>query len=81
MVYLAFFGAIWLFLKVDLAFFAYDYLAILIDTATRWIYGWSRLVTGHKKAEVAEVKPSQNFPLHCETAPNPCKFRQQKPNQ
>jgi len=26
-VHLAFFGAIWLFLKVDLAFFAYDHLA------------------------------------------------------
>jgi len=32
-----------------------------IDTATRLVYGWSRLVTGHKEAEVAEVKPSQTF--------------------
>jgi len=29
MLYLAFFGAFWLFLMVDLAFFAYDYLATL----------------------------------------------------
>jgi len=35
-----------------------------IDTATRWVYGWSRLVMGHKEAEVAEVKPSQNLQLH-----------------
>jgi len=28
--YLAFFGAIWLFSRVDLAFFAYDYLATLL---------------------------------------------------
>jgi len=28
--YLAFFGAIWLFLRVDLTFFAYDYLATLV---------------------------------------------------
>jgi len=29
-----------------------------IDTATRWVCGWSRLATGHKEAEEAEVKPS-----------------------
>jgi len=28
--YLAFLGAIWLFLRVDLTFFAYDYLATLV---------------------------------------------------
>jgi len=109
-----------------------------IDTATQWVYGWSRLVTAwaqlggghggripplfqtgniicmsshtfffrfrnilvshqavpphlttnlcpwvtdHKEAEVAEVKPSQNLPLHSRTALNPYKFQQQKPNQ
>jgi len=52
-----------------------------IDAATRWVYGWSRLVTGHKEAEAAEVKPSQNLPLHSKTALNPHKIRQQKPNQ
>jgi len=31
---LAFFGAIWLFLRVDLAFFAYDYLATLVPMGT-----------------------------------------------
>jgi len=31
--------------------------------ATRWVYGWSRLVSGYKQAEVAEVKPSQNLPF------------------
>jgi len=36
---------------------------------------------GHKEAEVAEVKPSQNLPLHSKTALNPYKFRQQKSNQ
>jgi len=39
------------------------------------------LVTGKKEAEVAEVKPSQNHPLHSKTALNPHKIRQQKPNQ
>jgi len=34
----------------------------LIDTTMRWVYGWSRLVTGHKEAEAAEVKLSQNLP-------------------
>ena len=52
-----------------------------IDIATRWVYGWSRLVTGHKEAEVAEVKPCENLPLHGKTALNPYKFQQQKPNQ
>jgi len=52
-----------------------------IDTATWWVYGWSQLVTGHKEAEVAEVKPSQNLPLHSKTVLNPYKLRQQKPNQ
>jgi len=52
-----------------------------IDTATRWVYGWSRLVTGHKKAKVAEIKPSQYLPLHSKTALNPHKIQQQKPNQ
>ena len=33
------------------------------DTATRWVHGWSRLVIGHKEAEVTEVKPSQNLTL------------------
>jgi len=28
--YLTFFGAIWLFLRIDLAFFSYDYLATLV---------------------------------------------------
>jgi len=31
--YLTFFGAIWHFLRVDLAFFTYDYLATLLTTA------------------------------------------------
>jgi len=35
----------------------------LIDIATQWVYGWSRLITGYKEAKVAEVKPSQNLPL------------------
>jgi len=48
-----------------------------IDTAVRWVCGWSRLVTGHKEAEAAEVKPSQNLPWHSKTALNACKFRQQ----
>jgi len=52
-----------------------------IETATRWVYGWSRLVTGQKEAEVAEAKPPQNLPLHSKTALNPYKFQQQKPNQ
>ena len=30
--YLCFFGAIWLFSRVDLAFFAYDYLATVART-------------------------------------------------
>jgi len=34
----------------------------LIDTTMRWVYGWSRLVMGHKEAEAAEVKLSQNLP-------------------
>jgi len=41
------------------------------DTATRWVYGWSRLIMGHKEAEVMEVKPSQNLPLHSKTALKP----------
>jgi len=45
-----------------------------IDTATWWVYRRSWLVTGHKKAEVTEVKPSQNLPLHSKTALNPYKF-------
>jgi len=49
-----------------------------IDTATRCVYGWSRLVTGHNEAE---AKPSQNLPLHSKTALNPYKFQQQNPNQ
>jgi len=52
-----------------------------IDAATRWVYGWSRLVMGHKEAEIAEVKPSQNLPLQSRTALKPYKFQHQKPNQ
>jgi len=48
-----------------------------IDTVMRWVYGWSQLVTGHKEAEAAEVKPSQNLPWHSKIALNPYKFRQQ----
>jgi len=48
-----------------------------IDAAVRWAYGWSRLVMGHKEAEVAEVKSSQNLQLHSKTALNPHKIRQQ----
>jgi len=47
-----------------------------IDTAMRWVYGWSQLVTGRKEAEVAEVKPSQNLLWHTKAALNPHKFRQ-----
>ena len=48
-----------------------------IDTTMRWVYEWSRLVTGYKEAEAAEVKPSQNLPWNRKTALNPYKFRQQ----
>jgi len=33
-----------------------------IETTMQWVYGWSPLVTGHKEAESAEVKLSQNRP-------------------
>jgi len=46
------------------------------DTATRWVYGWSQLVVGHNEAEVTEVKPSQNFPLHSKTTLKPYKIWQ-----
>jgi len=52
-----------------------------IDTATWWVYGWSRLVTDHEETEAVEVKPSQNLPLHSKTVLNPYNFQQQKPNQ
>jgi len=44
------------------------------NTATRWVYGWSRPVMGHKEAEVTEVKPSQNLPLHGKTVLKPYKI-------
>jgi len=44
------------------------------DTVTRWVYGWSRLVMGHKEAEVTDVKLSQNLPLHSKTALKPYKI-------
>jgi len=34
-------------------------------------YGWSPLVTGHKQAEMAEAKPSQNLLLHSKTTLKP----------
>jgi len=37
MFHLAFFGATWLFLRVDLAFFAYNYLATLVEMSIKEI--------------------------------------------
>ena len=50
--------------------------APMIDTATRWVYGWSRLITGYKQDEVADVKLPQNLQLHSKTALKPQKTGQ-----
>ena len=44
------------------------------DTATRWVYGLSPLVMGHREVKVTEVKPCQNLPLHCKPALKPYKI-------
>jgi len=44
-------------------------------TATQWVSGWSRLVTGYNQAEEAQVKPFQNLPLHSKTALKPYNTR------
>jgi len=45
----------------------------LINTATRWVYGWLRLATAY---EEADIKPSQNLLLHSKTTLMPYKIQQ-----